>query len=58
MLKENKNFNKLINIPGKMTNDEQCKIRYFLGKRSDDPHNVDQISTAFNNNQARKKNLK
>ena len=55
MLKENKNFNKLINIPGKMTNDEQCKIRYFLGKPSDDPRNLDQIPTAFNNNQARKK---
>ena len=55
MLKENKNFNKLINIPGKMTDDEQCKIRYFLGKRSDDPNNVDWIPTAFNNNQARKK---
>ena len=41
MLKENKNFNKLINIPGKMTNDEQCKIRYFLGKPSDDPRNLD-----------------
>ena len=55
MLKENKNFNKLINIPGKMTDDEQSKIRYFLGKRSDDPDNVDWIPTAFNNNQARKK---
>ena len=55
MLKENKNFNKLINIPGKMTDDEQCKIRYFLGKRSDDPDNVDWIPTAFNNNQARTK---
>ena len=55
MLKENKNFNKLINIPGKMTDDEQSKIRYFLGKRSDDPDNVDWIPTAFNSNQARTK---
>ena len=38
-----------------MADDEQCKIRSFLGKRSDYPDNVDWIPTAFNNNQARTK---
>ena len=55
MLKENKNSNKLINIPEKMTDDEQSKILYFLGKRSDDPDNIDWIPTSFNHNQARTK---
>ena len=55
MLKENKNSNKLINIPEKMTDDEQSKIRYFLGKRSDNPDNIDWIPTSFNHNQARTK---
>lgn len=55
MLKENKNSNKLINIPEKMTDDEQSKIRYFLGKRSDDPDNIDWIPTSFNHNQTRTK---
>ena len=39
-LKENLNFNKLINLPGQMAADEQSTMRYFLGKRSDDPENI------------------
>ena len=38
-----------------MTDDEQSKIRYFLGKRSDDPDNIDWIPTSFNHNQTRTK---
>ena len=38
-----------------MTADEQSTMCYFLGKRSDDPENIDLIPTIFNHKQARTK---
>ena len=38
-----------------MTADEQSTMCYFLGKCSDDPENIDWISTIFNHKQARTK---
>ena len=38
-----------------MTADEQSTMCYFLGKRSDDPENIDWIPTIFNHKQARTK---
>ena len=38
-----------------MTADEQSTMCYFLGKRSDDPENIDWIQTIFNHKQARTK---
>ena len=50
-LKENLNFNRLINVPGQVTADEQSRMCYFLGKRSDDPENIDWIPTIFKHKQ-------
>ena len=50
-LKENLNFNTLINLPGQVTEDEQSKTLYFLGKRSGNPENIDWIPTIFNHKQ-------
>ena len=52
---ENLNFNKLINLPGQVTAEEQSTVCYFFCKRSDDPDNTDWISTIFNHKQARAK---
>ena len=38
-----------------MTADEQSTMFYFLGKRSEDPENIDWIPTIFNHKQARTK---
>ena len=38
-----------------MTADEQRTMCSFLGKRSDDPENIDWIPTIFNHKQARTK---
>ena len=54
-LEQNLNFNKLINLPGQVTADEQSTMCYFLGKLSDDPENIDWIPTIFNHKQARTK---
>ena len=40
-LKENWNFNKLIDFPGQVTADEQSTMCYFSGKRSDNLENID-----------------
>ena len=44
-LRENLNFNKLINLPGQMTADEQSIMCYFLDKRSDNNDWVPTILT-------------
>ena len=36
-----------------MTADEQSTMCYFLGKRSDDPENINCIPTIFNHQQKR-----
>ena len=54
-LKENWDFNKLIDFPGQVTADEQSTMCYFLGKRSDNQENIDWIPTIFNHKQARTK---
>ena len=54
-LKENLNFNKLIKSSEQVTADEQNTMCYCLGKRSDDPENIDRIPTIFNHKQARTK---
>ena len=38
-----------------MTADEKSIMCYFLGKRSEDPENIDWIPTIFNHKQARTK---
>ena len=40
-LKENLNFNQLINLPGQVAADEQSKSCDFLCKHSDNPKNID-----------------
>ena len=55
-LKENLNFNKLVNLPEQVTAaDEQSTQCHFLGKRSDHPENIDWNPTIFNHRQARSK---
>ena len=41
-----------LNLPEEVTADEQRGMCYFLGKRSDDPENIDWIPTIYNHKQA------